>query len=247
MLTRFLASVALIAVFAMPSFAADDFVVAREKRLDPIGCKCVQGQILKHSVASEEQASEASSVQALFSEPQEVVGLEATRVTFKHRNNPAAPTYNSAPLNITTTSNFGSFVNYLEIIHTAALDPATSGLQVWAELQFQLQVAPTSIPANQYVGLAYAVWVQEDTNGDGIYGNVGDNQGYLDQTYNGPWLHTTNSTSNYSMANASHSFRMTARSAKLRIELYGIHTGTQAGTVNVNYGWAKVSSGVKFP
>jgi len=237
----------LVLVLGLEASAAVDALPAEKpKGFDPSGCKCVVGATLNRSLASM-PVGERPEIQPMYAEPQEFTGLAPTRVTFKHRNDPAAPTYNSSPQNITTTSNFGSYLNYIEIVHTAELDPAASGVQVWAELQFQVQVAPTSIPANQYVGLAYAVWVQEDTNGDGVYGNAGDAQGYLEQTYAGPWLHTTNSTSNYAMANATQSFRMNAKSVKLRLELYGIHTGTQSGTVNVNFGWAKVTSGIKLP
>jgi len=104
--------------------------------------------------------------------------------------------------------------------------------------------------SGQFAGLGYALFVKED-GGDRTIENPGvmtcggdDVCGYLEQTYNAPWLVATDSHFVWSSVGRSDFFKASGtRLYEVQVHVFPIHAGAVAGLVVVNNGTMMISSG----
>lgn len=169
-----------------------------------------------------------------------------TRLSFTLRDGaaPGGP-YNSAPVTFPTSATFPatsdtcaapfSGCRYMQLAVQAGAAPNDTTNPQYLTAEFQAQVGLTSYSGST-VGLAYAFWVGEDRNNNGTYCEVGDECGYLDQTYQAPWLATTRLGDQLQTVRVSHTFRAQSQRTVVRVYLYGLHASPGAGQVTVNYG-----------
>lgn len=214
--------------------------------LSPVGARAYalpgpsEDPVFLSNLPAEEEFVEAAAGQCLIGQPQASAN---TRLSFTLRN--GTPGYNSSPVTFPTSATFpatsttcaspNSGCRYMQLAVQSggAVNDTTTPHYLTAEFQAQVGLASYT---GSTVGLGYAFWVGEDRNNNGTYCETGDVCGYLDQTYQAPWLATTRSGDQLQTVRVSHTFRAQSARTVVRVYLYGINASPGAGQVTVNYG-----------
>ena len=204
--------------------------------LSPTGCNCVQGSVFEK--VRTDMSGETGGPEGLkYEQDVSLSGQLQTTIDMFYRDQPpSSQTY-------VTQSGFPS-----EIVYMAEQFRPTN-LDAWVRIDFTALVSVTP-PAYRHAGLAYALFVKED-RGDGTIDNPGemacggdDTCGYLEQTYNAPWLAAADSFDVWSSVGRSDYFKAVGtRLYEVQVHIFPIHEGPVAGSVTVNNGTMMISSG----
>ena len=230
---------ALVLVFVATGSAwADGPEERRSTGLSPWGAFSVTGPIFEEvrSVSSVEGADRLEA--AKISQDDSMSGRFVSTIRF---------TYESQPpelLIFDTAENPPPPVVYM----AEQLQPKIQN--AWIRIDFSVLAAVWPAP-DEAVGLAYALYVKED-GGDRTIDNPGevtcggdDTCGYLDQTYDAPWLIT--SSNGYATASAARSDFFRAyrkRMVEVQVHLYPVHEdGGPPAHAGAKFGTLILSSG----
>ncbi len=224
-------AIGLLFLMASPIHAQNRFVSA----FSPAGCQgCVRGPIFEE-VREKIPTTEIKAPD--YSQGTSLSGQILTTTELYYRDQPASmQTY-------TTQPGFPSEIVYMY----KQFRP--SNRDAWIRVDFGALVSivpPSGAPA----GLAYTLYVKED-GGDGVIANSGistcggdDTCGWLQQTYNAPWLLNCDAQRVWASVNTSNYFQVSGTPLlEIQVHIYPMHEGSTAGTVYVNNGFMAISSG----
>jgi hypothetical protein len=220
-----------------PTWAEEPKIV-RSAGLSPWGAYCVTGPIFEQ-IRPVESTDEADRVfAAKFSQEDSLSGKLLSAVKFSYESTPPFP------LSLETQPGFPPETVYM----AEQFQPRHSN--AWIRVDFSALVAVT--PAlGESAGLAYALYVKED-GGDGTIEYPGvmtcdgdDTCGYLDQTYDAPWLIATSKDFVWASVARSDFFKARCkRKVEVQVHLFPIHEiGADSGMAEVNFGTLALTSG----
>jgi hypothetical protein len=221
----------------MGSAWADEPKIERSRVLSPRGAYCVTGPIFEQ-VRPVEAAEEADGVAtSKVSQSESLNGRWLTAVQFSYESQPPEG------LTLTTAKPFPPEFVYM----AEQFKPNRSN--AWIRVDFNVLAAVTP-PLDAAAGLAYALYVKED-GGDGTIEHPGvmtcggdDTCGYLDQTYDAPWLVATSKDFVWASVARSDFFKARCkRKVEVQVHLFPMHEGATPGTAEVNFGTLIFSSG----
>jgi len=235
----------LTAVFALVFIAtgyvwADGPKEGRSRGFSPEGAFCVKGPVFEkvRSVTPLEGVDEFGSTK--LTQGSSLRGKILTKVKFYYESQPAVPRY------IETVSGiFPPEVVYMAKQFTPKSEDA------WIRVDFSAMVSVTP-PSGGFAGLSYALYVKED-GGDGTIENPGvmacggdDICGYLEQTYDAPWLVATSNEFVWTSVARSDFFQAEGkRRVEVQVHLFPIHeSGFDSIDVVVRFGLLAFSSGI---
>jgi len=203
--------------------------------LSPEGCKCVRGPVFEK--VRRGLSWETGQLDGLkYSQGASLKGQILTTIDMFYRDQPAVfQTYE-------TQSGFPPEIVYMD------QQFRLSNRDAWVRIDFSALVS-VSPDSESFAGLAYALYVKED-GGDGKITNPGellcggdDTCGYLEQTYDAPWLVATEDRAVWASASRSDFFQTKGtRFYEVQVHVFPIHFGT-AGSVTLNFGTLMISSG----
>ena len=203
--------------------------------ISPEGCPgCVRGPIFEE-VRGDTSPSESKAPD--YSQGASLTGQILTSVEFHYRDQPASmQTY-------TTSPGFPTETVYMY----KQFRP--SNRDAWIQVDFGALVSVVP-PTGNKAGTAYALYVKED-GGDGTIANPGlstcggdDTCGYLQQTFNAPWLLNCDSQRVWASVMTSNYFQVSGTPLlEVQVHIYSMHEGSVSGTVYINNGFMTFSSG----
>jgi len=241
---RKIAVFGLTAALALAPFASDYAWAGGPKErlslgISPEGAFCARGPVFEEirSVTPIEGADELGSTK--LTQDASLRGKYFTKVKFYYESQPAVfVEYETMP-------GFPPETVYM------AKQFRPKSYDGWIRVDFNALVAVTPAPGD-FAGLAYSLYVKED-GGDGTIENPGvpacggdDTCGYLEQTFNAPWLvATSNEFSWVSVARSDFFKAQGQRRVEVQVHLYPIHeAGQDPGNIIVNNGLLAFSSGM---
>ena len=213
-----------------------DVGAGRRTGLPPNGCNCVRGPVFE-KIRTDLNEETGLPDYLKYEQDASLSGRTPAAFHMFYRDQPPSPqTY-------VTESGFPPEIVYM------AEQFRPSYQDAWARVDFSVLVSVVS-PPEHIAGLAYALYVKED-GGDGMIENPGvmtcggdDVCGYLEQTYNAPWLVATDSHFVWSSVGRSDFFKASGtRLYEVQVHVFPIHAGAVAGLVVVNNGTMMISSG----
>jgi hypothetical protein len=203
----------------------------------PSGAYCVTGPIFE-KIRPVESAEEGDLVVAAkVRQDESLHGGVVTDVEFSYESQP--------PTTLTLTTQPGFPPEYVYMAEQIKPKKRSA----WIRVDFSVLAAVTP-PSGKAAGLAYALYVKED-GGDGTIEYSGvmtcggdDTCGYLDQTYNAPWLIATSKDFVWASVGRSDFFKARCRrKIEVQVHLFPRHEGPKAGIAEVNNGTLILSSG----
>jgi hypothetical protein len=231
-------AVLALAFMAAGSALAEGPKRARPHGLSPSGAYCVTGPIFEQVRPVESIAETDGGAFRKFSQEEALKGYQFSAVSFSYESQPPMP------LILDTQEPFPPEVVYM------AEQFKPNRTKAWIRVDFNVLAAVTPAP-EESAGLAYALYIKED-GGDGTIENPGvmtcggdDTCGYLDQTYNAPWLVATSKDFVWASVARSDFFRTRCkRKVEVQVHLFPIHElGGNPGLAEVNFGTLILSSG----
>ena len=232
-----LTAVLVLACIATGSASDDESKIRRTPGFSPWGAYCVSGPIFEQ-VRPVEPVEEADGIAATkVSQSESLSGRWLTAVQFAYESQPPVP------VALDTQAGFPPEFVYM----AEQFGPNRSN--AWIRVDFNALAAVTP-PQGKAAGLAYALYVKED-GGDGTIEHPGvmtcggdDTCGYLDQTYNAPWLIATSKDFVWATVARSDFFRARCkRKVEVQVHLFPIHEGGRPGLAELNFGTLIFSSG----
>jgi len=234
---------ALVLAFMVTGYAwADEPKEGRLPEFSPEGAFCLTGPVFEkvRSVMSMDGADELGYTK--FTQDVSLGGRYLTKVKFYYESQPAGA------WNIETVLNFPFPA---EVVYMAE-QFKPDRYNAWIRVDFSALVSVTPA-AGDFAGLSYALYVKED-GGDGTIENPGimtcggdDTCGYLEQTYNAPWLVAASNGRSWTTVTRSDFFEARQKfKVEVQVHLFAVHeAGNMSSVVVVNNGLLAFSSGVR--
>lgn len=208
----------------------------RWQKLSPTGCNCARGPVFeKVRLDPSEETGQPGDLK--FTQGASLDGQILSTIDMVYRDQP--PSVQTYP----TQSGFPPEIVYMAV----PFQPSNRG--AWVRIDFSALVS-VSPPVGNVAGLGYALYLKED-GGDGTIANPGvmacggdDTCGYLEQTYNVPWLVATDSNEVWASVGRVDYFKAYGtRRYEVQVHVFPIHDGAVAGSVAVNNGTMMISTG----
>jgi hypothetical protein len=231
------AVVLVLACVAVGAVWAGALKEVQPRGLSPSGAYCATGPIFEQVRPVEPSVDGEDTVAAKASQEESLKGRLLADVQFSYESQPPTSWI------FTTQPDFApSFVYMAEQFRPRRFNS-------WVRVEFNVLAAVTP-PSGKAAGLAYALYIKED-GGDRTIEFPGemtcggdDTCGYLDQTFNAPWLVFTSKDDVWSSVGRSDFFRARGRrDVEIQVHLFPIHEGPIAGEIELNNGTLIITAG----